>query len=214
MTSTSASSPRLKTPTVANMTVPSTHRARMLSSVCDTSVPSTTGKRSRIRPSLRDTISARDGSPRRAGRVADMSTPIIVARAVSRRRTRVPGSAARRIACQASARTSIERHMSMKPTSTQTGVAARSARPMDSMPEPLERQHGEPGTGCGADADRHPPRHARCACAGRCARSSGSSDGSRSGRARGPGSVRATPTRRADAGQAALWARAARPRRS
>ena len=54
-------------------------------------MPSTTGKRSRTRPTRRDRISAREGSPRRAGSVADISTPIIVARAVSRRRTRVPG---------------------------------------------------------------------------------------------------------------------------
>ena len=117
-----------------NITAPSTTSARMLRSVCETSVPSTIGKRSRTRPTRLATISARDGSPSRAGRVADISTPIIVARAASRRRTRVPGRAARRIACQASARTSIEAHMSAKATSTQTGVAATMARPIDSMP--------------------------------------------------------------------------------
>ena len=103
----------------------------MFSSVCETSVPSTTGKRSRMRPRRRDRISAREGSPSRAGSVADISTPIIVARAVSRRRTRVPGSAARRIACQASARSSIDAHISAKATSTQTGVAASSAPPIE-----------------------------------------------------------------------------------
>ncbi len=106
----------------------------MLRSVCETSVPSTIGKRSRTRPTRLATISARDGSPSRAGRVADISTPIIVARAASRRRTRVPGRAARRIACQASARTSIDAHMSANATSTHTGVAATTARPIDSMP--------------------------------------------------------------------------------
>ena len=127
-------------PTVANITVPSTASARRLSSVWDTSVPSTTGKLSRTRPTRRATISAREGSPRRAGRVADMSTPIIVPRAMSRRRTRVPGRAARRIACQASARSSIEAHISAKATSTHTGVAATTARPIDSIPSWSQRE--------------------------------------------------------------------------
>ena len=131
---TSASSFPWNRPTVWNITPPSTTSATMLSSVCDTSVPSTIGKRSRTRPTRLATISARDGSPSRAGSVADMSTPIIVARAASRRRTRVPGRAARRIACQASARTSMEAHISAKATSTHTGVAATIARPIDSMP--------------------------------------------------------------------------------
>ena len=130
----SASSLPLNSPTVWNITAPSTTSARMLRSVCETSVPSTIGKRSRTRPTRLDRISAREGSPSRAGSVADISTPIIVARAVSRRRTRVRGSAARRIACQASARRSIEAHMSANATSTQTGVAATTARPIDSMP--------------------------------------------------------------------------------
>jgi hypothetical protein len=69
-------------------------------------------------------MKAREGSPSRAGKVADISTPIIVPRAASRRRTRVPGSEARRMACQASARNSIETHMSAKAASIQTGVAA------------------------------------------------------------------------------------------
>ena len=131
---TSASSLPLKMPTVANITAPRMASARMLSMVCETIVPSTTGKRWRTRPTRRDRISARDGSPRRAGSVADIRTPIIVARAVSRRRTRTPGSAARRIACQASARSSIEAHMTANAASTHTGVAASSARPIDSIP--------------------------------------------------------------------------------
>ena len=94
----------------------------------------------------------------------------------------------------------------MKPTSTQTGVAARSAWPIGLDPEPLERQHGEPGAGRGADADRHPPRHARCGApaAGPVVRLQG-------GKALRPGAgtgLRARdphPPRRA--GQAALWSR-------
>src|ERR687892_705661 len=125
---TSASSPPRKMPTVANITEPSTVSARMLRSVWETIVPSTTGKRSRMRPVRRATISAREGSPSRAGSVADISTPIIVPRAVSRRRTRSPGRAARRIACQASARSNMEPHISAKATRTQIGEAARTGR--------------------------------------------------------------------------------------
>ncbi len=58
-----------------------------LSIVCETRVPSRTGNVSRIRPVLRASVIARAGSPRRAGRVADISTPIIVAEVTSRRRT-------------------------------------------------------------------------------------------------------------------------------
>ena len=67
----------------------------MLSIVCETRVPSRTGKVSRMRPVRRESDSARAGSPRRAGRVADISTPIIVAEVTSRRRTGRLGSAAR-----------------------------------------------------------------------------------------------------------------------
>ena len=128
----------------------------MLSSVCETSVPSTTGNRSRTRPSRRATISARDGSPRRAGSVADMSTPIISPRAVSRRRTRTPGSAAVRIACHASARRSIEPHISAKATSTQPGVAATSALPIDSSPIRCSASQSSPTRGQGAAHDGEP----------------------------------------------------------
>ena len=194
MAITRASSPRLNTPTVANMTEPSTQRARMLRIVCDTSVPSTTGKRSRIRPSRRDTISAREGSPRRAGRVADIRTPTIVARAVSRRRTRTPGRAARRIAFQASARTSIERHISMNATSTQTGVAASSARPIDSMPSRSSARSVSPAPAA-APATMTALRASRAVLRRPSAASSGSSDGSRSGPTRGPGSAGVMPAR-------------------
>ncbi len=62
----------------------------MLSTVWETRVPSRTGKVSRIRPIRRASDIARAGSPRRAGRVADISTPIIVAEVTSRRRTGRP----------------------------------------------------------------------------------------------------------------------------
>ena len=177
-----------------NITAPSTTSARMFSSVCETSVPSTIGKRSRTRPTRLATISAREGSPSRAGSVADISTPIIVARAVSRRRTRVPGRAARRIACQASARTSIEAHMSAKATSTQTGVAATIARPIDSMPSRCSASAARPAP---ATAPPRPARGARSRATRRrpAAGAFGSSDGSRCGPTRGPGSDGTAPVR-------------------
>ena len=79
----------------------------MLKTVCETSVPSSTGKVERMRPVRRESTMARAGSPRRAGSVADMSTPIIVAEVTSRRRSRLCGSAARAIAYQEAARNII-----------------------------------------------------------------------------------------------------------
>ena len=116
------------------MIAPSTVRARRFKRVWETIVPSTIGSRSRTRPTRRDTISARDGSPRRAGSVADISTPIITPRAASRRRTRVPGSAERSTACQDSARRNIDRHMRPKASSTQVGVAAITALLIEWIP--------------------------------------------------------------------------------
>ena len=82
----------------------------MLRAVCETSVPIRTGKVSRIRPMRRESTIALAGSPRRAGSVADISTPIIVAEVTSRRRTGRPGSAARAIATQEAARANIAAH--------------------------------------------------------------------------------------------------------
>ena len=79
------------------MTTPSRTSARMLKAVCETSVPSRTGNVSRKRPIRRAMIIARAGSPRRAGSVADISTPIIVAEVKSRRRSGAPGSAERAV---------------------------------------------------------------------------------------------------------------------
>ncbi len=87
----------------------------MLSSVCETTVPSTTGRFSRGRPVRRATTSAREGSPRRAGSVEDISTPMNVPCAASDSRTRAPGSAARRIACQENARITIALHITAEP---------------------------------------------------------------------------------------------------
>ena len=97
-------------------------------------MPSTTGRRSRARPSRRATTSARDGSPSRAGSVADISTPIVVPCTASTIRGRASGSAAFRIACQETARSSIEAHISASPTSTQTGLERTSASPIRAGP--------------------------------------------------------------------------------
>ena len=83
--------------------MPSTTSARTFSRVCETIVPSTTGRCRRALPIRRATTNARAGSPRRAGSVADISTPINVPCSASDNRTRARGSAARRIACQANA---------------------------------------------------------------------------------------------------------------
>ncbi len=119
---------------MVNITAPRITSASTLSSVCETSVPSTTGRYSRGRPSRRATISARDGSPSRAGSVADISTPIVVPCIASVKRGRACGSAARRIACQETARSTIEPHISARPTSTQTGLERTSASPIEPMP--------------------------------------------------------------------------------
>ena len=98
----------------------------MLSTVCETRVPSSTGKVSRMRPIRRARVIARAGSPRRAGSVADISTPIIVAEVTSRRRTGRLGSAARTIPYQEAARKKSERAISAQATRTQV----RSERTM------------------------------------------------------------------------------------
>ena len=90
------------------MITPSRTSATMLSTVCETSVPSRTGNVSRKRPIRRARTIARAGSPRRAGSVADISTPIIVAEVTSRRRSGRRGSAERAIENQAPARKNIE----------------------------------------------------------------------------------------------------------
>ena len=114
--------------------MPRISSARMFSSVWETSVPSTAGKLSRARPTRRATTSARAGSPRRAGSVAHISTPIAVPRNASRRRTLAHGSAARRIACHESARRTIEAAIRPKATSTQPRSEASRLRPTLSRP--------------------------------------------------------------------------------
>ena len=94
----------LKRSVVETMIAPSIASATRLSTVCETIVPRITGSVSRIRPVRRAMIIARAGSPARAGSVADISTPIIVAEVTSRRRIRRSGSAERIAANQEIAR--------------------------------------------------------------------------------------------------------------
>ena len=92
---------------------------------------------------------ARAGSPRRAGSVADIRTPIIVAEVTSRRRSGLRGRAARAIAYQETARMSIEAiirpvAISTQPASERTTLAttfwtpircaARAVRPTPRTP--------------------------------------------------------------------------------
>ena len=118
--------PEWKSGVVETMITPSSTSATRLSIVCETRVPSRTGKVSRIRPVRRARASARAGSPRRAGSVADISTPIIVAEVTSRRRTGRLGSAARAIQYQEAARKKSEIAISAQATRTQV----RSERTM------------------------------------------------------------------------------------
>ncbi len=117
------------------MITPSRPSARMLRAVCETRVPSSTGNVSRIRPTRRESTMARAGSPRRAGSVADISTPIIVAEVTSRRRSGLRGSAARAIANQETARKNMEAiikavAISTQPASERTTLATTFWRPI------------------------------------------------------------------------------------
>ena len=82
----------------------------------------------------RATISARDGSPRRAGSVEDISTPIIVPCIASASLIRAFGSAALRIACQEKARITIAEHIAARPSSTYDGSELISVVPMFEIP--------------------------------------------------------------------------------
>ena len=101
-------------------------------------------------------IIALAGSPTRAGSVADISTPIIVAEVKSRRRSVATGSAERAAWNQAPARKNIERHMKAVAISTQaksdrTALSTTESKPIP--PRRQERQPDAPHRGSGPDAD-------------------------------------------------------------
>jgi len=141
----------------------------------------------------RESTIARAGSPRRAGRVADISTPIIVAEVTSRRRIGRLGSAARAIAYQEAARQNSDSAISPKaiitqPKSERTMLSTTFETPIlcaasavstipraPATPRPMRRTARRP----------RPPSRA----------GAGSSEGSlRAGRG-GPPSARIRPTR-------------------
>ena len=143
---------REKTSTVENITAPSTTSANTFSRACDTIEPATVGRYSRARPSRRDTMSARDGSPRRAGNVADMSTPMNVPCNASLSRTCTPGNAALRIACHASrAAPSTRTSRRARRAPTRAGRRRASGR---CCRRRCARARRRPGRGCRA---RRPP---------------------------------------------------------
>ncbi len=126
--------PEWKSGVVETMITPSRTRATRFSIVCETSVPSRTGKVSRMRPVRRARVSARAGSPRRAGRVADISTPIIVAEVTSRRRIGRLGRAARAIQYQEAARKKSELAISAQAIRTQVRLERTMLSTTLSMP--------------------------------------------------------------------------------
>ena len=135
------------------MTIPRPTSATTLSSVWETIVPTTVGRLSRGRPVRRATISAREGSPRRAGRVADMSTPMNVPCRASERRRRASGSAAVRIACHATPRTTIEPHIRPEAEQDPGRRGAQQAVADLVQADALQREQGEERGGQAGEAD-------------------------------------------------------------
>ena len=115
----------------------------MFSSVCETSVPSTTGRFSRGRPVRRATTSARDGSPSRAGSVEDISTPIIVPCIASSSRIRARGSAALRIAYHENARSDHRAAHRREPEQHERRARVEQRGGDVAEPDLLQRRVGE-----------------------------------------------------------------------
>ena len=177
-----------------NITAPRITSASTFSSVCETSVPITTGSAWRGRPSRRATISAREGSPSRAGSVADISTPTAVPCQASVKRGFASGSAARRIAAQETARKTIEAHISASPITTHAGLDVTSVCATRSRPIRSIARYEPPIAPSAAtrNSARRSSTAARHAVAG-----AGSSDGSRRAGRRGPRSAERSPIRTA-----------------
>ena len=168
-------------------------------------MPSTDGSSSRGRPSRRATISAREGSPSRAGSVADISTPIAVPCIASAKRGRDAGSAARRIACHDTARSTIEAHISAI-AEQHPGGARGEHRRGDGVPADALRRRGRRRPSAANAAPTSATRRPTCAArARRLAR--GSSDGSRRAGRRGPPAAERRPKRTAKRAGGALGLR-------
>ena len=170
--------------------IASSNSASRLSNVCETSVPATTGSDSRIRPMRRATISAREGSPRRAGSVADINTPMEVALRIVRRFTGRSGSAARRMWNHETARRNIEVENSPSAISTQIGLECSSVVATLSKPTRRSARKASSTPMIADSAERGPPqtRQARASRAapwaeGARSTAAGARAGSVSGRA-------------------------------
>ena len=97
--------------TLVKVTAARIPSATRLMSVCENTVPATTGKVRPAGPSRRRlSTSMRVGSPSRPGNTAEAITPIIVARPPPSTDASVPGRAARSTACQESARSEQREH--------------------------------------------------------------------------------------------------------
>ena len=182
-------------PTVLNITAPRIASASRLSSVCETSVPSTEGSSSRGRPSRRATISAREGSPSRAGSVADISTPIDVPWSASVKRGR---DGRQRGAQDRVPRDRPQHHRGahQRDREQHPGGARGEHGRGDGVPaDALDR---EPGAAGGGERRRRRARPGGPPCAARARRlTRGSSDGSRRAGRRGPPAAERSPMRTA-----------------
>ena len=178
------------------MTAPRMTRATTFKSVWATSVPSTAGRYSRGRPRRRATISAREGSPRRAGSVADMSTPMAVPCIASARRGRAAGSAAREDRVPGhGAEAHREAHEGER--DEHPGGAGGAERAADRVqPDALEGDVGAAGRRARGAQDAASCGGARPP-APRAPAGAGSSDGSRRAGRRGPRSAERRPMRTA-----------------
>ncbi len=116
--------------TLVNVTTSRIASAIRLISVCENTVPATTGSSRLVRPSSRrESTSTREGSPIRPGRTAEAITPIIVARTTGPHGIGVSGSAARSVWCQETARISIASDISTSASAIHPGEAVTSACP-------------------------------------------------------------------------------------
>ena len=186
------------------MTAPSTTSARMLRSVCETSVPSTIGKRSRTRPTppRHDQRPRRLAEPGRQGgrhQHADHRRARGVAPAHARAgqggaQDRVPGLGAD----QHRGAHEREGHEHPDRRGGHDGAADR----LDA--DPLQRERGEPGAGHGAADDQHAPGGARDLAAAGGRGPSARATAAAAGRTRGPGSVGTAPSALRDARRAAV----------
>ncbi len=152
--------------TLENMPTPSRVSASRFRSVWETIVPSTTGSVSRARPRRRATISAREGSPRRAGSVVDMSTPMNVPCIASLRLARRHVGAHARIACQAMARANIDAHITPRPASDQAGLGGEQTRCDAVHADVREREQCEHEAEDAGDDEAHAAQQAWHACTG------------------------------------------------